>query len=57
LGVDYGGQSAVISPWGEIIGELGDNEQLLTVKINLDEVEQVRQKMPVWNDRRPDIYS
>jgi predicted amidohydrolase len=57
LGVDYGGQSAVISPWGEILGELGVGEGFLTVKIDMDEIEKVRRKIPVWNDIRPEIYS
>ena len=57
LGFDYGGHSAVISPWGKILGELDDQEGFLTVKIDLDEVEQVRKRIPVWADRKPGIYS
>ena len=57
LGFDYGGHSAVISPWGKILGELNDQEGFLTVKIDLDEVEQVRKRIPVWADRKPGIYS
>ncbi len=54
---DFGGCSAVISPWGETLAECAaDQEQLLTVEIDPDEVQQVRQRIPILTDRRPDIY-
>ena len=53
----FGGCSSVISPWGEILIE-GDqtNEALLTTEIETDQIEQVRQFMPVFQDRQPDTY-
>jgi omega-amidase len=53
----YGGHSAIISPWGEIIAE-GDGErsQLVSAEIDFDLVEQARKTIPVFSDRRPDIY-
>jgi predicted amidohydrolase len=56
LGVDYGGNSAVVNPWGEVIASLDENEGLITVPIDLDLVEDVRKRIPVWADRKPDIY-
>lgn len=56
LGVDYGGNSAVINPWGDVIAELGESDGLLTVQIDLDNVEDVRNRIPVWLDRKPDLY-
>jgi omega-amidase len=56
LGVDYGGNSAVINPWGEVVASLGGNEGLITVPIDLDLVEDVRNRIPVWIDRKPDHY-
>jgi len=53
----FGGKSTVISPWGEVLVEgSGENACLLTVEIDLDEVQQVRQRIPVFKDRRPEIY-
>jgi omega-amidase len=53
----YGGSSAVISPWGEIIAEgSASDEELITTTIDMDEVEFVRKRIPVFKDRRPDIY-
>ncbi|NPV76883.1 MAG: carbon-nitrogen family hydrolase [Anaerolineae bacterium] len=53
----FGGKSAVINPWGEAITEGSEAEAcLLTTEIDLGEVQRVRQWMPVFKDRRPEIY-
>lgn len=53
----FGGSSAIISPWGETIVEGNEtDEQLLTAEIDLDEVENIRRRIPIFMDRRPDIY-
>ncbi len=54
----FGGKSAVINPWGEVLVEGSEGEAcLLTTEIDLDEVHRVRRWMPVFKDRRPDIYN
>jgi omega-amidase len=53
----FGGSSTIISPWGESIAEANSqDEQLITAEIDLDQVEEFRKKIPVFEDRRPDIY-
>ncbi|MDR3574766.1 MAG: carbon-nitrogen family hydrolase [Anaerolineaceae bacterium] len=53
----FGGSSAIISPWGEVIAEASStDEQLITAEIDLDQVDEIRRKIPVFEDRRPDIY-
>jgi omega-amidase len=53
----FGGFSAVISPWGEMLVEgSGKEEELLTTTIDLSEIDQVRSQIPILSDRRPDIY-
>jgi len=55
-GEHFGGGSAVIDPWGEAVVEGGSSETLLTAEIDLDKVDEVRQRIPVFKDRRADIY-
>ncbi len=52
----FGGRSAVLDAWGEPLIEGGEGEALLTVRVDLDHVARVRAKMPVLDDRRPDVY-
>lgn len=52
----YFGHSMVVDPWGEILLELGEAEDVQTVDIDLCQVEQIRAKMTVLNDRRPELY-
>jgi predicted amidohydrolase len=55
-GVKLGGRSAVIDPWGEPVVE-GDNaEGLFTCTIDLRTADKARRYIPVFKDRRPDIY-
>jgi len=53
----FGGSSAVVSSWGEVLIE-GDqaNEALLTTNIDTGQIIQARQFMPVFQDRRPELY-
>jgi predicted amidohydrolase len=51
------GHSIVISPWGEIIAELGgefEGPKIATAKIDLSLVEQIRRDVPL--KRRTDVY-
>jgi len=56
LGVKLGGRSAVVDPWGVPLVEGDDQEALLTVEIDLQETEKARRFIPVFKDRRPDVY-
>ncbi|MFE3998328.1 carbon-nitrogen family hydrolase [Nocardioides sp. YIM B13467] len=51
-GLTMGGHSQVVAPTGEVLGELGEIEDVLTVDIDLDLVEQTREAFPVLRDRR-----
>lgn len=55
--VTYFGDSVIIDPWGETIIEAGETqESLLTATIDLDCVDEIRNKMKVLSDRRPELY-
>ena len=50
------GHSIAVNPWGEVIEELGFDEDLKTVKIDLDEIKRIREEIPVLKNRRTDLY-
>lgn len=50
------GHSCIIDPWGETVVEAGDTSQLLTVTIDLGKVSEIRTKIPIFADRKPQIY-
>ncbi|MDR3270044.1 MAG: carbon-nitrogen hydrolase family protein [Peptococcaceae bacterium] len=51
------GHSIAVNPWGQVIGELGEEEGLLIVDAELDEIKVARQSLPVWEHRREDVYN
>lgn len=55
-GTDFFGHSMIVDPWGEIVAEAGEEETILTAEIDLDLVEEVRRRIPVFEDRRPALY-
>lgn len=52
----FGGHSMIVDPWGKIVVEAGEDPQLLTVDIELDRVKEAREKIPVFDDRRDELY-
>ncbi len=55
-GEHFGGRSAIIDPWGETVIEGGDDPALLHAEIDLALVDDVRRRIPVFEDRRPEVY-
>ncbi len=51
-GARFFGHSMVVSPWGEVLLEAGEQEVILTTEIDLDEVRKARERIPVWEDVR-----
>jgi predicted amidohydrolase len=54
--VTYAGHSMIVDPWGKIVIEGGEDPMLLTAEIEMDLVDEVRQRIPVLKDRRTDVY-
>ncbi|NWF68443.1 MAG: carbon-nitrogen family hydrolase [Chloroflexi bacterium] len=52
----FGGHSMIVDPWGKIVIEAGEAPVLLTAQIEMDTVEEVRARIPVFEDRRADLY-
>jgi len=56
-GETFGGCSAIYSPWGDALVEGSlDQPGFLTAILDLEQVEKVRQAIPVFQDRRPEVY-
>lgn len=51
------GHSMVIDPWGDIIEELGSEEDCLFVEIDLEKVKKLRQDFPLLRDRRDTYFT
>ncbi len=52
----FAGHSLVIDPWGEVVAEAGEEEEILKAEIELDLVEKVRKQIPIFEDRKPEFY-
>ncbi len=57
VGNIYCGRSLVVDPYGKILLDMKKKEGIGIVDISLDEVKQVRQKLPLLQNRRTDIYT
>jgi predicted amidohydrolase len=55
-GLVLAGGSSVVGPAGDVKGVLGRKEGVLTVGIDLPEVERVRENFPVLKVRRKDLF-
>ena len=50
--LEYAGGTIAVSPMGEVLGELGDTEGVLTVGLDLDALRAWREKFPALRDIR-----
>lgn len=50
------GHSLVVNPWGEVLAEGGESETILYADLDLNLVDQVRRRIPVFTDRVPELY-
>ena len=57
VGNIYCGRSVVVDPYGKILLDMKKKEGIGIVDISLDEVKRVRQKLPLLQNRRTDIYT
>jgi predicted amidohydrolase len=51
-GVPMGGHSMVVDPWGTVLAEAGEGEEVLVVQLDPDLVRETRASFPVLADRR-----
>jgi omega-amidase len=55
-GNDFNGHSMVIAPWGELLISGQTDEGIYYAELNLQEVDTVRKTIPIFQDRRTDLY-
>ncbi|MEP6994908.1 MAG: carbon-nitrogen family hydrolase [Acidobacteriota bacterium] len=55
-GVRYAGRSVAFSPWGEVLAEAADGEDVVFCELDATEVREARERFPVLKDRRPESY-
>jgi len=53
----FGGNSLIIDPWGEVLAKGGLEEEILTAQIDLEKVQEIRNTIPIFEDRKIDLYN
>lgn len=51
------GHSLLVSPWGDIIKEIGEKEGFQITEIDLSEADRIRSQLPLLSARRTDVYT
>lgn len=52
----FGGNSSVVDPMGETLALADEEEQTVSVECDLKILPQIRSSIPVFKDRRPELY-
>ncbi|MFY0542909.1 carbon-nitrogen family hydrolase [Brevibacillus sp. H7] len=52
----FPGSSMVIDPWGEVLLSGDSEERVYHVEMDLNKVDEIRRKIPVFEDQRLDLY-
>ncbi len=55
-GTEFGGSSAIVDPLGNVLAQAGSDEETIYAEIDLAMQDQVRKDLPVFLDRRPELY-
>jgi predicted amidohydrolase len=50
------GHSLVVDPWGTVIAEASDRETVIVAELERSQVSEIRSRLPVLSQRRPDVY-
>jgi omega-amidase len=51
----FHGHSLIVSPWGEVLWEAGEGEELGSVDLRAETIAEAREKLPALDDIRPDL--
>lgn len=50
------GSTMIIDPWGVVIARAPEREGIITANIDFNDIERVRQNVPCFNHRKPELY-
>ena len=50
------GHSIVTGPWGEVISQADEKEDIIFCEIDLSEIKKVREELPLLKNKRKDLY-
>lgn len=53
---NFNGQSMIIEPWGEVLWIGKEDEEFGVIDVDFSKVDEIRTKIPVYQDRRPELY-
>ncbi|MEK5230607.1 carbon-nitrogen family hydrolase [Lysinibacillus sp. FSL K6-0232] len=53
---NFNGQSMIIQPWGEVLWTGAEDEEVAVIDVDFSIVDEVRGRIPVYDDRRPTLY-
>lgn len=53
---EFNGHSMVVAPWGELLIKNQSSEGIYYADLDLAEVDRVRKTIPIFQDRRPELY-
>jgi len=57
VGTVYGGKSAIVSPWGKILAEAGETEEIFSAECDLQLIDKIRSGgQSIFARRRPELY-
>jgi len=54
--IQFGGHSALIDPWGEVLKMGGGSEEIITDTFDLSIIKGIRESINVFRDRKPELY-
>ena len=52
----FGGRSAIFDPWGNVLAEAETEEAHITAVCDPADLEKIRSAIPIYRDRRPELY-
>jgi N-carbamoylputrescine amidase len=55
-GIQFWGHSFVCDPFGVVVAEAGEKEELIVAEVDIARIEEVRRNWPFLRDRRTDAY-
>jgi len=50
------GHSVIVSPWGEVLAEAGEGEEIIYADLDPAKLKETREKLPLLKHRREDLY-